>query len=231
MDKFKLNATVREGTGKGVGRKLRAKGKVPAIVYGAGITPVKITLDHEEMQTLLLTGKSMQSLIGLTVEGREDLSSKPMMFKEIQRHHITRFSISADLYLIDAEKELPVPVPIILIGDPKGTLEGGVTQHLLRSIIIYARIEDIPDLLEIDIAELMPGETLYVEDLTLPEGTSTRMALKDPVCTMTIPRGYADEEEAGEEEEGEEGEEGAEGEEGESGEKAKEEGKSDSKKS
>ncbi len=220
-----MNAEIRETTGKGAAHKLRATGKIPAVVYGKEINPVTVTLDARELSELLITGKALRSLVSLKIEGRSDIGKKVLMFKEIQRHHIKRTPMAADLFVVDPTKEIEIPVPVMLVGHPKGVALGGVLQHLCRYFLIRANVKDLPEFVELDVTEILPGDTKYVEDFDLPEGVSVNLKGKTPVCTMTIPReldlGEEEEEEEEEGEEGVEGEEGAEGKEGEEG--AKEE--------
>ena len=76
MDQITLNAEIRETTGKGAAHKLRATGKIPAVVYGKEINPVTVTLDARELSELLITGKALRSLVSLKIEGRSDIGKR-----------------------------------------------------------------------------------------------------------------------------------------------------------
>lgn len=210
MDQIVLNAEVREVAGKGAARRLRTAGKVPAVVYGKGLSPVHISLNKKELSDLLISGKALRTMISLKVDGRSDFGKRTMMFKEIQRHHIKRSPIAADLHVIDTKAILEVPIPVKLVGTPVGLNFMGVMQHLARTFTVKASLENLPEVIEVDVTEVMPGDTLYIEDISLPDGVTIDVKVKTPVCTMTIPRDY-EEETKDEDEEGEEGEEGEKG--------------------
>ena len=216
MNQQELNAQPRELTGKGAARKLRTTGMIPAIVYGRDTKTLSISLSEKEVSDLLATGKAMRSLITLKIDDRVDLSKKVMMFREIQRHHIYRTPLAADLLIVDPEQKIDVPVPVILKGDAPGVIDGGVLQQLVRSVLIHAKANDLPEEIIVDVSNMGPGDTLYVEDMNIPEGLEVDVMERAPIASITIPRGLDEEEEVDEEEvEGEEGEEGEEVKEGE----------------
>jgi large subunit ribosomal protein L25 len=224
-DDITLVAEVGRPTGTSASRRLRATGKVPAVLYGRGAEPQAITVDWRELRVALTSEKGLNALINLTVNG----STTPAIVKEMQRHPVRRDVLHVDFLAVDVDKPIATDVPIVMEGE--ATLvyrEQGVVDQVMNAIVVHAKPDRIPGHLSIDISELEIGHTLTVADLVLPEGVTIDA---DPEETVVIAQltslALAEEEEGEEGEEAEEGEEGAEGEaaEAEGGEAAQAEGK------
>ena len=221
-DDINLVAEVGRSTGTSASRRLRATGKVPAVLYGRGAEPQAITVDWRELRVALTTEKGLNALINLTVDG----STTPAIVKEMQRHPVRRDVLHIDFLAVDVDKPIATDVPIVMEGE--ATLvyrEQGVVDQVMNAIIVHAKPDRIPGHLSIDISELEIGHTLTVADLVLPEGVTIDADPDETVVTAQLTSLALAEEGEGEEGEGEEGEgeEGAEGEgaEGEGGGSAK----------
>ena len=220
-DDITLVAEVGRPTGTSAARRLRATGKVPAVLYGRGAEPRAITVDWRELRVALTTDKGLNALINLEVDG----TRTPAIVKEMQRHPVRRDVLHIDFLSVDVDKPIATDVPIVLEGEPIEVLrEQGVVDQIMNAIIVHAKPDRIPGHLSIDVSALEIGHTLTVADLVLPEGVTIDA---DPEETIVIAQltslALAEEEEEAEGEEGE-GEEG-EGEEGEGeGERSRSEG-------
>ncbi len=216
-DDITLVAEVGRPTGTSAARRLRATGKVPAVLYGRGAEPRAITVDWRELRVALTTDKGLNALINLEVDG----TRTPAIVKEMQRHPVRRDVLHIDFLSVDVDKPIATDVPIVLEGEPILVLrEQGVVDQIMNAIIVHAKPDRIPGHLSVDVSALEIGHTLTVADLVLPEGVTIDA---DPEETIVIAQltslALAEEEEEaeGEEGEGEEGEgEGAEGEGGDS---------------
>ena len=112
-----LVAEVRDATGKGVARKLRAAGRIPAVVYGKGTESKGISIDPSALQRVLQSGGAgMNTLIELSVEG----TTRTVLVKELQRDPVDGRPIHTDFYLVDLDKKVEVSVPIRLVGVAQG---------------------------------------------------------------------------------------------------------------
>jgi len=167
-----LSVEVREYTGKGTGRKLRAGGRIPAILYGRGRQSVPISLDPRLLEKLLATSDAgMNTLIDLAVAGRSDLAGKVVLVKELQRHPVKGSLLHADLYEVDLTKTIEVSVPIHVLGTPAGVaLEGGILDQALRELLVECLPRAIPDQIDVDVSALTIGQSIHVRDLVLPGG-------------------------------------------------------------
>lgn len=224
MEKLELNVLVREETGKGVARKLRRSGRVPAVFYGPKAVPLSLSVDSLDVKSIIESDSGINTLITLKVDGNKDLDGKIVMIKELQTHPLANDFLHADFLEVDLTKKIQVDVAVILIGSPVGLAEGGILEQPRREVLVECTPTNIPQQIEADVSEMNIGDTLHIEDLKV--GDEIRI-LGDPmeaIASLTLP---AIEEEPVEEElegEAEEGAEGAEEKEGDSEEKpAKEE--------
>jgi large subunit ribosomal protein L25 len=182
-----LVVEVREGSGKGAARKLRAAGRVPAILYGQGKPSLSLAIDPRLLERVLKAGGA-NALLDLTVQGRGDLGTPVALVKELQRDPIRGSILHADLYQVDLTKTVEVEVPIHLIGKPKGIDFGGLLEHTLREVRIECLPRAIPEKIDLDVSELEIGDVLHVRDLPLPTGVTL---ISDPdlgVAQVAVPQ-------------------------------------------
>jgi large subunit ribosomal protein L25 len=159
-----LNGEHRSGVGKGVARKLRAAGRIPAIYYGRGKEPIPLTVNAKELD-ILIHGSSGNIIVDLTVSGAVDGDRKALI-REIQRDPVQGTILHLDLQYISLTERITVEVPLELIGIPVGVKDGGgILEHLLREIEIECLPTDIPAQLEVDVTSLAIGDSLHVSDI------------------------------------------------------------------
>lgn len=188
MAENELAVEVREGTGKGPARRLRAAGRIPAVCYGRGATPLGISLDPSALDRLLKTSTAgMNTLIELQIEGGGEYHGKPMLVKELQRNPISGRILHADLYAVNLQEAIQVSVPIHLEGTPEGVKTGGILDQTLREIELECMPQAIPEEVRLDVSELMIGQSLHVRDLLLPEGTTLLSDLDLAVVSVGSP--------------------------------------------
>jgi len=190
-----LVVEAREATGKGAARKLRAAGRIPAVLYGRGRDSLPLALDPRALERILRSAGA-NALLDLTIQGRSDLSDTVALVKELQRDPLRGEIIHADLYQVDLSRAVEVEVPIHLVGKPRGLEFGGILEHTLREVTLECLPRSIPDAIEVDISHLELGDVLHVRDLPLPEGVSL---VSDPdlgVALIAAPAAEAGAEEA-----------------------------------
>jgi len=162
-----LEVVKREGRGKNEANRLRASGKIPGIVYGArkdGEAPlaVSVAVDPKALLKILHSDSGANTLISLTVEGSESR----VMVKEYQLDPITHALLHADFYQLAMDKAITVTVPIQLKGEARGVkLQGGIVDFVSRQIEVETLPTDIPEHIEVDVTELMLGQSIRVRDL------------------------------------------------------------------
>jgi large subunit ribosomal protein L25 len=179
-----LVAEVREATGKGVARRLRAAGRIPAVVYGRGVESEAISVDPSALQRLLQgSGAGMNTLIELSVDGK----TRTVLVKELQRDPVRGRPLHSDFYLVELDKKVEVSVPIHLLGRPPGVELGGILDHPLREIELECLPRAIPESVDLDVSGLEIGQSIHVRDLELPEGVSVRTDGNLAVASVITP--------------------------------------------
>jgi large subunit ribosomal protein L25 len=180
----KLVAERREGAGKGVARKLRAAGRVPAVLYGGGMDPVSLSVDSRELYHLMHTGAGANVLVDLMVDGKKQLA----LPREIQRDHIKGTFVHVDFLAVRADEKITVSVPVRIVGESPGVKAGGVVEHHLWELQIECLPADVPDAIEADISQLEIGMSLKVADFASPPGTTILTAPDESVVAVLQPQ-------------------------------------------
>lgn len=203
MADLKLVAEIREGTGKGVARKLRAAGRVPAVLYGGGVDPVAVSVDAKDLFHVLHTGAGSNVVVDLVVDGSEHL----IIPRDVQRDHIHGRFIHVDFLAIKQDEAIHLSVPVRLIGESVGVKAGGVVEHHQWELEVECLPADVPDAIEADISALEIGMSLRVSDLVAPKGVTILTNPEETVVAVAQPQMAVELEEAqaaeGEEVEGE----------------------------
>jgi large subunit ribosomal protein L25 len=203
-----LAAQAGRPTGSSASRRLRATGKVPAVVYGRGTEPRSVSVDWRELRGALTTDQGVNALLTLNLDGRKTKA----IVKELQRHPVRRDVLHVDFLEVDPDKPVDTEVTIVLEGDAeKVTREQGVVEQAMNTLLVTGKPADIPGHIVVDVSDLEIGQTITVADLDLAEGIVTHADPEETIATAKITSLALAEEEEGEE--GEEGEaaEGAEG--------------------
>jgi large subunit ribosomal protein L25 len=158
-----LQAEKREGRGKNEARRLRAQGRIPAVVYGAEKgKAVEIAVDPKTLLRILHSESGVNTLIGLKLDGGDTR----VLVKEYQLDPIDHKLLHADFYQVAMDKTITVTVQVVLKGEAKGVKQqGGIVDFVNREIEIEVLPGDIPENLTVDISELMLHEGVRVRDL------------------------------------------------------------------
>jgi large subunit ribosomal protein L25 len=159
-----LHADKRDGRGKNEARRLRASGRIPAVVYGTEKNKAtEIAVDPKVLLRILHSDSGVNTLIGL--EGA-DLKGGKVLVKEYQLDPIDHKLLHADFYAIAMDKLLTVTVPVLIKGEPKGVKQqGGIVDFVSREIEVECLPADIPQHIDIDTSELMLHQGIRVRDL------------------------------------------------------------------
>lgn len=162
-----LDVVKREGRGKNEANRLRAGGKIPAVVYGArkdGQAPqgVAVAVDPKALMKILRSDSGANTLISLSVDGAESR----VMVKEYQIDPVTHVLLHADFYQLAMDKMITVTVPILLRGEARGVkLQGGMLDFVTREVEVECLPTDIPEHIDIDVTELMLNQAVRLRDV------------------------------------------------------------------
>jgi len=183
-----LQIQVRDASGKGVARKLRAAGRIPGVVYGRRQAAVPISLDPKLLRRVLTRSEAgLNTLFELEVEGGGALQGTPVLVRDLQRDPVKGDYLHADLLAVDLRQKLQVAVPIHLTGKARGVEFGGILDHSLRELELLCLPTAIPKEIQVDVTELEVGASLHVRDLVLPQGVELRSDGDLSVVSVVLP--------------------------------------------
>ena len=167
-DNFDLIAEFREDQGKGASRRLRHKGKVPAIIYGAGRPPRSLMFDQNKVLKRLENESFYSSILNIKVGEK----SQPAILKDLQRHPAKHIIMHMDFQRIVEDEEIKMNVPLHFLGEEvsPGVKEGGSISKLINDVEISCLPKNLPEYLEVDVSKLELDEMLHLSDIKLPEG-------------------------------------------------------------
>jgi large subunit ribosomal protein L25 len=163
-----LDAAKRNTKGKNEARRLRAAGRIPAIVYGAqkigdAPAPESVSVDPKTFLRILHSASGFNTLITLKVEGGGEAR---VLAKNVQLDPITHHPLHADFYRVNMDRKIKVTVPISLRGESRGVKQdGGVLDFVHREIEVEVLPANIPDTIEVDVTNLGIGDSVHVRDL------------------------------------------------------------------
>lgn len=202
MAEIILKAEPGRPRGSSASRRLRAEGRIPAVVYGPTTDATPISVDWKELRAALTTDKALNAVITLDVGGDRQLS----VVKDLQRHPVRRDVLHVDFLAVDRNKPIHAEVPLMLTGEAlKVAAEKGVIEQALSYVTVLAKPDAIPGHIDVDVAELEVGHTITVADVVAPVGVTIEDDPDYAVVTASITRAVEAEAEVAEGEEGEEG--------------------------
>lgn len=187
MKRIPLNAQTRSGVGAGINRRLRAKGKIPAILYGLKSEPIMFTLDRHEFT--IATSKVGDEMVMYDLSVLEaGVKNQLSMIREVQLDPVTERITHIDMLRVDATKPIDVEIAVHAEGTAAGVREGGSLEHVMRTVHLRCLIDDIPDHISIDVSPLALGQAFHVSDLQLNERISILSNPKDVLFLVAVPR-------------------------------------------
>ncbi len=168
-NQFEIEAQARTDVGKGASRRLRRlQDRIPGVVYGAGKPAQSISIDHNSILHALDHEAFYSSIIDLKIDGKK----QPVLLKDLQRHPYKPKILHADFQRVKAGVEMKVNVPLHFINEDSapGVKDGGIVSKLVNEAEVVCLPKNLPEYLEVDLAELVMDATLHLSDITLPEG-------------------------------------------------------------
>jgi large subunit ribosomal protein L25 len=204
LELIELKTNIRTATGNGPARVLRQAGQIPAVFYGPGIESVLLSVNISDIDKVLKKGRIGQALLNLVIQNNGETSAKTVMVKELQLHPVSRNFLHIDFYEVAMDRKIMVNVPVTTTGKAKGVEVGGILQIVRRELEVQCFPLDVPESIEIDIADLDIGDSIHVGDISRQSGIEFLGEENFTVVTVVSPK--VEEEEEPVEEEEEEGE-------------------------
>ncbi len=194
MSEFTLNAQERSDLGKGASRRLRRNANlIPAVIYGAGKEAASISLENREVAKLLLNEAAFNSILTLKIGSKKE----DVLIKDLQRHPAKGFVLHADFIRVVANQKLTALIPVTLINEDSCVgvkRDGGELFRPSPELEVSCLPKDLPDTIEVDVANLEVGQVIHVEDIKAPKGVEF-VGTGIAVVTVTAARVSAEEDE------------------------------------
>jgi large subunit ribosomal protein L25 len=166
METGELNCEKRAVKPRSTITALRRQGRVPAVLYGPGTPPTAVSVSGIELR-YSLSAASHARIVRLK-SGASDLDGRHVIFKEVQRAPVSGTVLHADLYEVDLTRLIQVEVPLKFTGRARGVADGGILQPLVRALTVECLPLEIPEAIEIDVAELGVHEVIHVSAVKVP---------------------------------------------------------------
>jgi large subunit ribosomal protein L25 len=205
MAEIRIKAWTRKAGGKGAAKRLRAKGRIPGVVYGKGAESLAIELDGRDVSNLMhgSHATSLESVIVfLQVEDGGEKGERPALITEIQHHPVKRNVLHMDFHQVSLTEKIHAHIPLVTVGESPGVAGGGILEHGLRELEVRCLAMDLPEEVAVDISNLGLGQAIHVRDISLGDKVEILNDAELTVVSVTAPRVVAEEEAVKEVEEG-----------------------------
>ena len=166
---FELNADLRKDMGKGASRRLRRLGFVPAILYGGDKQPQSLSLNHNELTWNAEHEAFYSKVITLKVDGKNEKT----ILRDMQRHPCKSQIVHVDLQRVVMDEKLRMDIPLHFLNEDTSVgvkEQGGVVSHLLTEVEVECYPGDLPEYIDVDVAQLKLNDSMRLSDLQLPKG-------------------------------------------------------------
>jgi len=163
-----LSAEVRSASGKGIARKLRAQGLIPAVIYGKGKGNVMLTLSPRELRRAMDPERKLNTFFTLTIDNEGESIVEQCVLTDFQSDPIRDEFLHVDFLRVDPESEVVTKIPVEYFGRAVGVVAGGKLRTYQRTARIAAKPGEMPVKLSVDVSSLNTGDTLRMRDLELP---------------------------------------------------------------
>ncbi len=187
MDAVSITAEDRGSFGKGQARKIRAQGKIPAIVYRGGSEASHVTINPAELEKIFRRSRNRNTLLSINAGGADRIC----LVKDVQRHPLTQELVHVDFFEVSPEEPVRVEVNITPVGTATGVKMGGRLRVIRRTVDVVCKPADIPAKIEADVSIVEIGRFFKLSDVTPPEGSAFPYAYDFNLYTVVGKRASA----------------------------------------
>src|SRR5947207_12497810 len=182
----KLKAERRDGTGRSAVRKLKARGIVPAVIYGGKTKPQALQVSARDINAMLSHASGENILVELEIDGEK--SNRMAMVEEIQHSPVGGAILHVDFHAVSMDETVHADVPLEALGLPNGVKNfGGLLEQSLRALSIECLPRDLPDRITVDVSQLNIGDAIHVRDIQLPPGVTAKVQLDLTAFSVVAP--------------------------------------------
>ncbi len=193
-DRLKLEVQEREDLGSRRSRRLRAQGFIPGVLYGKGHSRA-IVVPERELRTVMTGPSGLHAILDVVIEGQKTVH--PSILADYEQDPIRGTISHIDLREVRLDQAIHAIVTVQLVGESVGVKAGGVLSLVSRELHVEALPANVPEHMDVDISGLEVGDVFRLADVSAIEGVAF---LDDPhetvIATVSMPRGYAELEEA-----------------------------------
>jgi large subunit ribosomal protein L25 len=189
--KIEISATPRTIQGTGASRRLRRTGRIPAVIYGGGKDAAAIELDHKEVFYQLKNEAFHASILSLELDGKKE----QVLLRDYQMHPFRPLVLHVDFQRVNPKEKIHMKVPLHFINAdiaPGVKLSSGIVSHIVTEVDVACLPKDLPEFVEVDLANLAAGNSIHLSELKLPKGVEIVALTKGDdlaVASIAIPRG------------------------------------------
>ena len=193
-----IKVSLREVQGQGASRRLRRAGSVPGIVYGGGREPAMVQFNHNEIWLAQHNEWFYSSIITLNLDG----DVQKVLLRDIQRHPYKQLIMHLDFQRVNENETLRTAVPLHFLNEdksPAGKSAEVVVTHELNEVVVECLPKDLPEFIEIDLADLAIGAVVHLSDIKLPAGVvipELKLGKEHDVAVVIAKHGKEEAEEA-----------------------------------
>jgi large subunit ribosomal protein L25 len=185
----KVVAELRERFGKGAARKIRAAGKIPAVIYGHGTEPVHITVPAHQVGLLL---RKANAVLDIEIDGGKNQLT---LVKDVQKDPVLQIIEHLDLIIVRSGEKVSVEVPVHVFGE---TYPGTIAVLDVNTLRLEVEATHIPENIVLDVTDAVEGTQFHAKDFTLPKGAVLAEDEDLLILNVMIPAAARGEEETAE---------------------------------
>ncbi|PZR79095.1 MAG: 50S ribosomal protein L25 [Chthoniobacterales bacterium] len=182
----KLAVERREATGRSAARKLKARGIVPAVVYGGREKPEPLQLSRRDLSAVLSHASGENILVELEIAGEGN--TRMAMVQEVQHSPVGGDVLHVDFHAVSMDEKIEAGIPIDATGTANGVKNfGGLLEQSLRELTVECLPRDLPDRFVVDVTNLNVSDSIHVRDIKLPEGVISKVQADLTVFSVLEP--------------------------------------------
>jgi len=182
----KLKAEPRSSVGRSGVRKLRARGFIPAVIYGGKVKSQSLQVAARDINAMMSHASGENVLVELEIEGEK--SNRAALVQEVQHSPVGGEIVHVDFHAISMDETIQAEVPLEPRGTPVGVKTfGGLLEQSLRGLAIECLPRDLPDRISVDVSQLNIGDSIHVRDIQLPPGITAKVTADLTAFSVVAP--------------------------------------------
>ena len=170
-NQVKLSARPRSEGGRNAVKQVRARGGVPAVIYGSKVNPANLEVSRRDIEALLSHAVGENILVDLEIDEDGKKSNRLSLIQEVQHHPLRREILHVDFHAVSMTEKISADIVVESFGDPDGVKNfGGLLEQSMRTVTIRCLPQNLPEIIRVDVSALKIGDSIHVRDLPLPDG-------------------------------------------------------------